>query len=187
MKTRVQEITLLFTESGKAQIVLTTNENRLQVQKEVAELKQIIGKGKELSVELKQYRKQRSLNANSYFWVICNEIANVLRADKDDIYIQMLTKYGQREPNLVSIVADAVDIVFRATKNHCCVVGESELNGKTFKHLAILKGSSQYETREMSILIDGVVSEAKEMGIETLTPNDLARIKSEWGSEKEAS
>ena len=41
-------------------------------------------------------------------------------------------------------------------------------------------GSSQYNTKQMSRLIDMVVEGAKELGIETLTPEELARIKEEW-------
>lgn len=187
MKTRAQRIHLQYDETGKPQIVLTTNENRLQLQQEIAELKQVIAKGKELSVEVKQYRVKRSLDANSYFWVICSKIADILRTSKEELYIEMLKKYGQREPKLISVVSDAVDIIFRATRNHCYIVGESELSGKTFKHVAILIGSSQYDSKQMSILIDGAVSDAKELGIETMTPDELARLKSEWGSEREAS
>jgi hypothetical protein len=96
----------------------------------------------------------------------------------------MLKRYGQREPKLLSVVADAVDMVYRATKNHCCEVGESELNGKTFKHLAILIGSSQYDSKQMATLIDGIVSECKELDIETLTPQELAALKMDWGQGK---
>lgn len=110
------------------------------------------------------------------------KIADVLRTSKEEVYIKMLERYGQREPQLLSVVADAVDMIYRATDNHCTEVGESELNGKLFKHLAILIGSSQYDAKSMSILIDGIVSEAKELGIETATPMELSRLKEEWGS-----
>lgn len=187
MKIRAQHISMQYNEDGKPQIILTTSENRLQLQQQIVKLKQSIEKGKELSLDLKEYREKRSLDANSYFWVLCSKMAGMLRTSEDELYIELLKRYGQREPKLISVVADAVDIIYRATDNHCCVVGESELNGKTFKHVAILIGSSQYETRQMSILIDGAVGEAKDLGIEVMTPDEIARIKSEWGSEKEAS
>lgn len=110
------------------------------------------------------------------------KIANVLRTDKDAVYIEMLKRYGQREEKLLSVVAEAADMIYRATQNHCVEVGESELNGKTFKHLAILIGSSQYNTKDMAVLIDGIVSECKELDIETMTPGELSLLKQGWGA-----
>jgi hypothetical protein len=183
MKAIAKQIKLQYTEDGTPLLILAINGNKYELQKDVVELKNTIANGKQLSVEIKQYRQKRSLDANSYAWVLISKIAEVWSppSTKDDIYIEMLKRYGQREPQLISVVADAADIIYRATKNHCCEVGESELNGKLFKHLAILIGSSQYDTKQMSILIDGIVSEAKELDIETMTPGEIALLKSEWG------
>jgi hypothetical protein len=94
----------------------------------------------------------------------------------------MLKRYGQREKQLISIIdnEEAIAMIYRATNNHCTVVGEGTVNGKQFKHLAILIGSSQYDTRQMAILIDGIVSECKEMGIETLPPDEIKALKESW-------
>ena len=48
----------------------------------------------------------------------------------------------------------------------------------------MFKGSSEYDTREMSIFIDGIVSEAQGLGIDTRTPEELAEMKSLWENEK---
>jgi hypothetical protein len=186
MNLRANNIRLQYTESGKVEIILSTDANRL----DISEYKAIVAKGKMLDVKIKQYRKARSLNANSYAWVLIGKMAEVMSRDKghiyspDEIYIEMLKRYGQREPKLLSIIADGVDIIYRATENHCCEVGESELNGKVFKHLAILRGSSGYDTKEMSQLIDGIVQECKELDIETMTPAEIESMKQEWGREK---
>jgi hypothetical protein len=177
MKFRAIDIRKQYNESGKAEIVLSTDTRRLDISK----LKEVVSNGKELSVEIKQYRQKRSLDANSYAWVLMAKIADVLRTDKESVYIEMLKRYGQRESELVSVIAEAADMIYRATNNHCMEVGESELNGKLFKHMAILIGSSQYNTKQMSILIDGIVSEAKELNIETMTPAELAGLKERWG------
>jgi hypothetical protein len=60
-------------------------------------------------------------------------------------------------------------------------LGEVTVNGKTGMQLQCFFGSSTYNTKEMSVLIDGVVSECKELGIETMTPDELAGLKNEWG------
>ena len=132
---------------------------------------------KTLSIEVKQYRAKRSLNANNYAWKIITEIANIVRASKDEIYLKMLKRYGQSD--LISVLSHIpVEHYFKYYEE----AGESELNGKMFTHYRVYKGSSEFDSREMSIFIDGVVSEAKELGIQTETPDELAKMKSLWGT-----
>jgi len=140
-------------------------------------------KDKELEIDLREYRPKRSKQANAYLWVLVGKLADKLRADKHMVYLTMLERYGQREPDLISVIEQGYETVYRALDGHCTVVGEGTVNGKTFKHLAILKGSSKYNSREMSILIDGVISECKELGIETLPPWEVAAICKEWKPE----
>ena len=128
-----------------------------------------------LSIEIKPYRAHRSLNANAYAWNLIGEIADVVRAGKDEIYLLMLKRYGQSE--LVSVLAH---IPIEQYLKYYEEAGESDLNGKTFKHYRVFKGSSEMDSREMSILIDGIVSEAKHLGIQTETPDTLAKMKALW-------
>ena len=129
-----------------------------------------------LSIKIDRYREKRSLNANNYAWKIMTEIGNVLRTSKEEVYIEMLKRYGQSE--IISVLAH---IPIGEYVKYCEEAGESTLNGKLFKHYKVYKGSSEFDTREMSIFLDGVVSEAKEMGIPTETPNEIARFKAMWG------
>lgn len=64
---------------------------------------------------------------------------------------------------------------------HCYPCGCKEENGQSLNFFRIYRGSHTYDTKEMSILIDGTVQEAKDLGIETMTPDELDRIKQEWG------
>lgn len=128
-----------------------------------------------LSIEIKPYREKRSLNANAYAWKLIGEIADIVRSSKDEVYLEMLRKYGQSE--LISVLSH---IPIEQYVKYCDEVGESKLNGKMFKHYRVYKGSSEFDTREMSILIDGIVGEAKELGIQTETPDELERMKSLW-------
>ena len=129
-----------------------------------------------LSIEVKPFRQHRSLNANAYAWLIIGKIADVLRAGKDEIYFRLLKRYGQSE--LISVLSH---IPIEHYVKYYEEAGESELNGKMFTHYRVFKGSSEFDSREMSIFIDGVVSEAKELGIQTETPNEIAKMKSLWG------
>lgn len=128
-----------------------------------------------LDIEIKKHREKRSLNANNYMWSLINEMANVLKANKDEIYLLMLKRYGQSE--VVSVLSH---INIGGYFKYYDIAGTTVLNGKDFTHYKVYKGSSEYDTAEMSVLIDGVVSECKELGIETMTPDELERLKSAW-------
>jgi hypothetical protein len=129
-----------------------------------------------LSIKIDKHREKRSLNANNYAWAIMTEMANVLRASKEEVYLNMLKRYGQSE--IISVLSH---IPIGEYVKYCEEAGESTLNGKLFKHYKVYKGSSEFDTREMSIFLDGVVSEAKEMDIPTETPDQIARLKALWG------
>ena len=129
-----------------------------------------------LSFKIDKYKQKRSLNANNYAWKLITEIGNVTRLSKDIVYLEMLKRYGQRE--MISVQAH---IPISEYIKYFDLAGESELNGKLFKHYFVYKGSSEFDSREMSIFIDGVVSEAKDLGIQVETPNEIAKMKALWG------
>lgn len=126
--------------------------------------------------EIKEYKEKRSLNANNYAWKLITEISNKMTLSKDEVYLDMLKHYGQSE--LVSILS-TIDV--KGYFKYYEVAGTSVLNNKEFTHYKIYKGSSEYNTKEMSILIDGIVQEAKQLGIKTETPEEIARMKAMWG------
>lgn len=130
-----------------------------------------------IDLKIDKHREKRSLNANNYAWKLLTEIANKLRTSKEEMYLLMLKRYGQSE--IISVLSH---IPLQGFIKYCEEIGESKLNGKDFKHYKVFKGSSEFDTREMSIFIDGIVGEAKELGIETKTPNEIAQLKSLWGS-----
>ena len=140
-------------------------------------IKWLLNQNRDKLFEVKQHREKRSLNANAYAWALISEIADVVRASKDEVYMQMLKRYGQTQ--IVSVLSDInVDGYFKYFEP----IAKSTLNGKSFTHYKIFKGSSEYDTREMSVLIDGIVSEAEELEIETLPPHEIQRLKEMWMS-----
>ena len=98
-------------------------------------------------VKIDKHREKRSLNANAYLWKLVTEIGNVLNKSKEEVYLQMLIDYGQSE--MVSILSE-IDV--KGYFKYYKLAGTSILNGKEFNHYKIYKGSSEYDTREMSIL-----------------------------------
>ena len=126
--------------------------------------------------EISRRRKKRSTDANALCWKLCTEIANVLRADKDSIYIDMLKKYGQSD--IVSVLS-TVDV--KGYFKYYDEFGKGYVKDKEFTHYKVYKGSSEYDTREMSILLDGIIDEAKALDIEVISERERTLLLQEWG------
>lgn len=162
----LEEYTLNFNENS-SKIVLNIYSNDVNTLEKLRGLK--------LNVELKQFREKRSLNSNNYAWELITKIADVLRSSKEEVYLQMLKRYGKSQ--MISVLSE-IDV--NKFLKYFEEAGESTLNGKLFKHYKVYTGSSEMDSKEMSILIDGIVSEAKELGIETMPPNELKSLKESW-------
>lgn len=138
---------------------------------------------KELDVTAKPHWEKRSLNANSYFHVLTGKIAGCLGTSLNHEKNRLIREYGQYEVidgmiPTVTVKAVYEDKMLDMEGVHLKVV---ERPGETVK-MAFLRGSHTYNTAEMSRLIDATVEEAKELGIETMTPDQLDRMKAAWTS-----
>lgn len=128
---------------------------------------------KDLDVTIKKWNDHPTLTANAYLWVLITKIGDALRMSKEDVYLDMLKAYGQG--GAVSVEERFVED-FKRTYKYSERLGESELNGKTFVHFRFWVGSSEYDKEEFSILLDGVVQEAKNLGIETMDTENLKSL-----------
>lgn len=127
---------------------------------------------------LKVFRNKRSLDANAYCWVLLQKMAEVLNTTKDELYLEELRKYGQFTHIIVKPeIADKVKNEWRLAED----VGDVTVNGKAGRQIRCYFGSSTYDSKEMSVLIDGIVSDCKELHIETLPPEELKSMKESWG------
>lgn len=135
----------------------------------------LIEQAKDKQFELKEYHKKRGLKANAYYWELVNQLADVLRMSKEELHLSLLQQYGQSE--IVSVVAN-IDV--KPYFKYYSEAGESVLNGKTFKHYKVYKGSSEMDSREMSVLINGLVDECKNQGIETKPQAEIDSLLRSW-------
>ena len=138
-------------------------------------IKWLFNQDREKLFEVKEHHEKRSLNANAYAWVLITKIADVLRADKEQTYLMLLKRYGQSE--IVSVLSD-IDV--SGYFKYYEPIATATLQGKEFTHYKIFKGTSEYDSREMAIFIDGIVSEAKELNIETMPEGEIERLKELW-------
>jgi hypothetical protein len=133
-------------------------------------------KGKELTVEAKKHSLKRSLNANAYFWKLCDEIAKAIGSDKDTVYLMQLGHYGV----FVDLQLDR-EVLPELMRTYRYVEEFNEGDEKTaFTRCYI--GSSNYDSAEMARLIDGTVNDAKELGIETWSQEEIEKLTSMWQS-----
>jgi hypothetical protein len=165
--------------NGTCSITFTVNERR-EVLRGLPSIKDL----DKLKITAVKYRKKRSLDANAYYWVILTKLAEKLQTSKDELHNIMLGRYGQVDKDdegnstIFSLRSD-IDISKRYDL-HAKPIGVGYVSEKEFTHYVMLKGSHLYDSKEMSILINGLVDEAKEQGIETLTPEELERMVNAW-------
>ena len=139
-------------------------------------------KGKDLDIEFKIHKEKRSLNANAYFHVLCGRMAQKIGRSMSYVKNNMISSYGQ-----VLILNDE-QMVMKSNIPPETMEEQEILHTKLAKVGAepktyfyrIYRGSSTYNTEEMSKLIDGTVMEAKQLGIETMTPDQMKRMLASW-------
>lgn len=133
-----------------------------------------------LSISAKKYRQKRSLDANAYCWVLMSKIAELHDTSKDEVYEEMLQKYGYfyKDDNGYITVTVKSEVDMSKINGHWKFY---KGNGQ-FSSYLMIKGSSEYDSKEMANFIDRIVDEAKEQGIQTETPNEIARMKAMWGT-----
>lgn len=133
-------------------------------------------KDKPLRLEMKEWKEKRSLSANGLLWACINDMANVLRVPKEDLYLEMLRRYGQVEYLVVKEDAfESLRNVFKIVEK----VSEVKVVGKRDSKAVQVKcwlGSHTYDSKEMSVLIDGVIGEMKELGLQPPIPEDVKAV-----------
>lgn len=138
-----------------------------------------------LDITAKKHRARRSLDANAYFHVLVSKIADRMRLSKTYVKNLMIGQYGQQE-----FLDDGQPVILKTNIQpeqmaeqeflHCYPCRVEVQNGSEVIFYKVFRGSHTYDSQEMSVLIDGTVNEAKELGIETIPPDELERMLSKW-------
>ena len=122
--------------------------------------------------EIKEKKSKRSLTANAYYWSLLNQLASVMRTSSEEVHFMMLRRYGVCE-----VVSVRSGINIKGYFKYFEEIGKSDLDGKEFCHYKIYKGSSEMDSKEFSVLLDGLISECEEVGIPTLTPDEVEKLR----------
>lgn len=161
------------------ELILKEQADVLTVQNELMNILPNL-KEKPYICEIKPYRKRRSLDANAYFHVLVNKIAKVVKRSDNEVKKQLVFDYGA-----VAKTEEGFDVKWTAREDipvedfvkYPKPIGEEIRRGKKFTQYLIYKETHTLDSAEMARLIDGTIEEAKQLGIETLTPIEIENLK----------
>ena len=143
----------------------------------------------DLSLNITKWRDRRSITANAYYWVIVAKIADAINAPQPVVHNMLLRRYGVLDTidgeTMTVFIPDTDEAEEQALNDelrHMRPTSHTRAgkDGRMWRAYRLIKGSSKYDSKEFSTLLDGAVSEAKEMGLETLPEEELERMMSDY-------
>lgn len=122
--------------------------------------------------DLSEHKEKRSLSQNAYAWKLINEIANKVNLSKEEVHLNMLKHYSQ-----VSKIMLRADIDIKGFIPYYELEGYADVKGVKYAAYKIFKPSHEMNSYEMSVYISGIVNEAENLGIPTLSEEEIERMK----------
>lgn len=132
---------------------------------------------------VKECHKKRSLNANAYMWLLCEKLSQAIGSTKEDVYRESIKNVGVWKD--FELNTNDATTLCKAWQMLGAGWITEQIDYAPDGQKVIVRayyGSSQYNTKQMSRLIDNIVQDCKAVGIETMTPAELERLKSDWRS-----
>lgn len=169
MKGRLRDLT--FGPHGEQHITVTV----------AADFRQFFDdlKGGDISVEIKRYREPRSRDANAYFHVLVNKIAEAQNLGNDEVKRQLVFEYGTLATDETGSVLGAMLPTSANAEEfypYAKWYKSLNVNGREYDCYLFYKRTHTLDSKEMARLIDGAIYVAKDLGLETMTPEQLARL-----------
>lgn len=134
----------------------------------------------EIDIDIKEHKEKRSLNANAYFHVLVDQLRQKLKISFAACKNHLITSYGQLEyiDDVPAVIKTNIEPerMREIETLHCLPIAVKEVEEGAYWY-RLYRGTHTYDSREMAMLIDGTIEECKEQGIETMTPNELERLK----------
>ena len=130
-----------------------------------------------VTIKVTKQKKKRSLDSNAYFWILVDKLSQRLNIPKEDIYRNAIRNIGG--------VSEVVCVRNEAVEKLCQGWSKNGLGWSTdtmpskiagCTNVVLYYGSSTYSQEQMTRLIDNIVQDCKAVGIETLSPLELARM-----------
>lgn len=137
-------------------------------------------KDQKLAVKMAKFSEKRSKDANALMWHCLGQIADALSTDNWSVYLQMLKRYGQY--TYICVKPKAVEYIKKQWRE-CEVVGEVDINGQESVQMLCYYGSSTYNSKEFSRLLEGIISEMKDLGLQPPTSEEMRASLEKWQKE----
>lgn len=135
------------------------------------------------TAELKEFRERRSPDANSYYWKLCGDLARSINEKPEEIYLRHIKDIGNY--SVLCVQGEALpDFERKWTSGHLgrfIETKESKIPGCVT--VLAYYGSSDFDRREMSRLIDNLIQDCEAVGVETLPPDKLSLLKEGWDAQ----
>ena len=164
---------LTLNRDGTQNITVTVTENFREQFDELSDCK--------VSIEIKKARQHRSLDANAYCWKLIDLISAKTGISKTEIYRAAIKEIGGVS-TIVCVQDKAVDRLREGWQKNGLGwqsdTFKSQIEGCT--NVILYYGSSTYDTAQMSRLIDGIIQEAEQQGIPTITEKEEAELLTRW-------
>lgn len=142
--------------------------------------------GKDLKIKVNKATRPRSLDANAYFHVLCDKLRQKLGLSMAAMKNELITSYGQ-----IEYLDNGKSIIYKTNAPPERIREHEEVHMRYFRYgedgaywYRVYRGSHTYNTQEMHLLLEGTIQECKEQGIETKTPDEIARLEALWGKRK---
>ena len=141
---------------------------------------------KKLKWDIEPHKEKRSLSQNSYYWVLCEKLAVKLHSKPAVIHnlhlrdMRLVERINDKPiPVFLPDTEEAERMALNSVTYHLCPTRAVKTgdDGKTYRVYVMLRGSSDFNTEEMTALLDLMIQDAKECGIETMTPDELAHLR----------
>lgn len=183
---------MIFLEKPNIELLYKWTQVQVRLdKKDAAEIVNLISgikAGEEYDITVKKRNAKRSLNANNYHWTLCEQMAKALKASKYQVHNQLMIDYGtdwlDEEGRRSYVMMKDDDKYLKSETIHYRPTDATEdRKGTLYRWFILLMPSHLMDTAQMSALIDGTVNDAKEMGIDTRTPEEIERMKQLWGSQ----
>ena len=172
-KSKKPRLAISFNNPNEIEITFITNRHQAP---EFEALKD----DKELTIQVKEFTKKRSMSQNSYMWVLLDKLAEKVNHSKEQIYRVYVKDYGVFQ--VLPIKNEAVESFQKKwAKNGLGwiteIMGESKITDYT--NIIAYFGSSTYPTKEMSRLLDAIVRDCEDLGINTMPLDEILMLENE--------
>jgi hypothetical protein len=150
-------------------------------------------RGKRLEITARPKKDRRTLDANSYYWVLISKLAKAIGVSIARAHNMVMRSYGTPEDvdgQIITVSIPETDTAeeraleaetFHVKPTAELVIGDY---GQAYRIYILMKPSHTMDTAQFSALINGLVEECKALGIETLPPAELERMMMTWEQAK---